>query len=192
MIPEFGLGGVLPPFLSDDVVGAFAPRSPYMARMSDVVARFCTSPERAEILKGLIEFRSSLREVGFSLGFQWLDGSFVEACETTKGRAPNDIDVVSLLQRPNNCSDFEAWVNFVEQHGATLLDQRHCKDNFHCDAYFIDLDISPIDVSLQTAYWFGLFSHQRTSFRWKGLVQVAIECDDEVAGEEIARIEAAW
>lgn len=191
-IPDFGLGNVLPPFLANDVVGAFAPRSPYSATMSELVTRFATSPERAAILRGLLHFRDEIRNLGFSTGFQWIDGSFVEQCEVVKGRPPSDVDVVSVMRRPDLYAEDAAWAQFVDQYGDTLLDQAHCKAAFHCDAYFIDLDIPPEFVSQQAAYWFGLFSHQRDTFRWKGMVQVELQCDDDAASVVLEEIEAQW
>jgi len=191
-IPEFGLGNVLPPFLDGDAVGAFAPRSPYQATMSEFATRFATSSERVSILRGFKQFRDELRAAGFTTGFQWVDGSFVEECEKVKGRPPGDVDVVSVLRRPADYFSPDAWEAFVNEHGEALLDQAHCKAEFSCDAYFIDLDISPDLVSEQTAYWFGLFSHQRDTFRWKGIVQIDLQCDDDAAMVALEEIEAAW
>jgi hypothetical protein len=193
VIPAFELGNVLPPFMHGDVTGAqAAPRSPYRATMTELVTRFATSRERAAILRGFKQFRDALRGVGFVEGFQWLDGSFVEACEVVKGRPPGDIDVVSVLRRPDAVAADSAWLQFVEQYGATLLDSDYCKATYSCDAYFIDLNIPPRFVSEQTTYWFGLFSHQRDSFRWKGMVQVDLRSDDEAAMQVLHRIEAGW
>lgn len=192
MIPSFGLGDVLPPFLGDDVVGAFLPRSPYLATMSEFVTRFATSPERAAILRGFKGYRDAIRDIGFMQGFQWIDGSFVEACETVKGRPPGDVDVISIIHRPTAHAASDPWAAFVDVHGDTLLDSQYCKATYSCDAYFIDLDIPPYLVAQQTAYWFGLFSHQRDTFRWKGLVQLDIQSDDEAAMELLAEIEATW
>lgn len=191
-IPEFGFGNVLPPFLANDVVGVFAPRSPYLATMSELVMRFATSPERTTILRGLIGFREEIRNLGFSTGFQWIDGSFVEHCEVVKGRPPSDVDVVSVMRRPDYYAEGAAWGQFIDQYGETLLDPAYCKEKFHCDAYFIDLDIPPEFVSVQAAYWFGLFSHQRDTFRWKGMVQVELQCDDDAASVALEEIEAQW
>lgn len=189
MIPDFGLGDVLPPFGGADVVGAVQPRSPYLSSMSEFVERFGTSPERREILRGLLDFRSHLRQSGFTEGFQWLDGSFVENCESVKGRAPGDVDVVSVLYRPDVHADDDAWGVFIEDRADTIFDSQHCKNTYRCDAYYIDLDVDPHSVAEQTAYWFGLFSHQRDTFRWKGLVQIPIDSDDEQAavliGEDV-------
>jgi hypothetical protein len=192
MIPDFGLGSVLPPFTEDDVVGQFLPRSPYKATMTELVTRFATSPERAAILRGFKDFRDAIRGIGFQQGFQWIDGSFVEACELVKGSSPGDVDIVSAVHRPAAHADATSWEAFVEVYGDTLLDQAHCKQTYSCDAYFVDLDVSPRLVSEQTAYWLGLFSHQRDTFRWKGLVQVDLQCDDEAAIQTLSEIEAGW
>jgi hypothetical protein len=130
--------------------------------------------------------------VGFAEGFQWLDGSFVEACEVVKGRPPGDIDVVSVVRRPAAVAADLAWRQFVAAHRGTLFNPDHCKATYSCDAYFIDLNIPPPTVSEQTAYWFGLFSHQRDTFRWKGMVQVDLQCDDDGAMQVLAGIEAQW
>ena len=185
------MGGVLPPFMGGDAVGAFHPRSPYLASMSELAQRFATSPERVSILRCFKRLRDALRGVGFEHGFQWIDGSFVEACETVKGRPPGDVDVVSVLHRPQAHHDQAAWADFVVNHSTTLLDPDHCKATYSCDAYYIDLDIFPRDISEQSAYWFGLFSHQRDTFRWKGLVQVDLQSDDEAAMHVLDGIEAA-
>lgn len=177
--------------MGGDVVGAAHPRSPYIASMTEIVERFAISPERANILRGLKQLRDALRGVGFKSGFQWIDGSFVESCEVVKGRPPGDVDVVSVLHRPPAQLDQAVWDDFVVLHGTTLLDADHCKATYSCDAYYIDLDIFPQSVSEQSAYWFGLFSHQRDTFRWKGLVQVDLQCDDEAAMQVLDGIEAA-
>ncbi|WP_309603042.1 DUF6932 family protein [Sphingomonas sp.] len=192
MIPEFELGNVLPPFMGGDVLGQFHPRSPYVASMSELVARFATSPERATILRGLMDYRDALRDIGFLRAFQWIDGSFVEACELIKGRPPGDVDVISVVQRPEEHADENAWAAFVGAHANGLFDSDFCKATYSCDSYFIDLGIEPSAVSEQSAYWFGLFSHQRDTFRWKGLVQIDLQSDDEAAMLQLAEIEAAW
>lgn len=192
MIPEFGLGQVLPPFMGMDVVGEYLPRSPYSATMQEVVQRFATSNERCIILRGLIQFRAALREAGFRDGLQWIDGSFVENCEAVKGRPPGDVDVVSLLSRPTHLLEEDAWAQFIEQNAATLFNTEWTKENHHCDNYYVDLGIDPRSVAEQSAYWFGLFSHQRDTFRWKGLVQVELRCDDEAAAATLAALEQAW
>lgn len=192
MIPDFGLGNVLPPFMGGDAAEVVLPRSPYAATMSELVDRFATSRERATILRGLKSYRDDLRSVGLSQGFQWIDGSFVEACEVVKGRPPGDVDVLCAVHRPAQHSIPDHWGKFVAAHENTLFDPQHCKATYSCDSYFIDLDAPPRSVADQTAYWFGLFSHQRDSFRWKGLVQIELQCDDEAAMQLLVQREAGW
>lgn len=193
MIPEFGLGSVLPPFTNNDVVGQERhPRSPYRATMSQLVQRFATSAERAQLLRGLKSYRDAIREVGITQGLQWIDGSFVEACETVRGRPPGDVDVVSAFHRPAPHARRDAWLQFIDAHRTTLFDREHCKNTYSCDTYYVDLDVQPHLVFEQTAYWFGLFSHQRDTFQWKGLVQLNLQCDDDAAMELLAEIEAEW
>lgn len=194
MIPEFSLGEVLPPFVGADITGgARLPRSPYPASMFALVQRFCTSSQRAAILRGLLRFRSDLRSDGFSEGFQWIDGSFVENCEAYSNRPPNDVDVVSLLRRPAAVASDEAWTDFVMARRSTMFDPGWTKANYHCDNYFVDLDMDPVSVAEQSAYWIGLFSHQRDTFRWKGMVQLELLAeDDKGAFALIEEREATW
>jgi hypothetical protein len=160
--------------------------------MAELFDRFGTSPERAAILKGFKAYRDALRAEGIVGGFQWVNGSFVEACELEKGRPPSDIDVVSLIYRPTDSKEDQIWQRFVTRHGSTLLDAGHCKATCLCDAYMIDLDIPPDLVASQTAYWFGLFSHQRDTFRWKGLIQIDLQCDDNAAMRLLEMRQKGW
>lgn len=194
MIPAFGLGEVLPPFVGTDVTGGqLLPRSPYPATAHELVDTFCTSRARATILRGLFAFRATLRAEGFAEGFQWIDGSFVENCEAFRSRPPADVDVVSLLRRPVAVADDASWIGYVTARQNTLFDPRWTKASFHCDSYFIDLDIDPISVAEQAAYWVGLFSHQRDTFRWKGMVKIEFgPSDDADALTLINEREATW
>lgn len=192
MIPAFGLGQVLPPFMGEDAAGVIQPRSPYSATITEFVQHFGTSAERCAILRGLLNYRTALRAAGFTDGFHWIDGSFVEDCEIAKGRPPNDVDVVSLLRRPNHVTDEAGWEQFIDQHASTIFDSAWTKQHLLCDAYYIDLGIDPRDIAEQGAYWFGLFSHQRETFRWKGLVQIELMDDDQGAEARLALLEQGW
>lgn len=192
MIPSFGFGDVLPPFVGPDATGAQQPRSPYAASPEDMVSAFCVSPERAAILRGLFGFRAELRANGFNHGFQWIDGSFVENCEAVNGRPPGDVDVVSLLHRPVAVRDVDRWVQFVHDRQGTLFNAEWAKATFRCDGYFIDLDAPSQNVARTCAYWVNLFSHQRATFRWKGLVELPFAVDDAAALAMIEERQDAW
>jgi len=52
------------------------------------------------------------------------------------------------------------------------------KANFRCDARFVDLRLGAYDVVSQARYWFGLFSHQRVTAIWKGMLEVDLLQND--------------
>jgi hypothetical protein len=154
--------------------------SPYHANMADMVRHFSLSDERTRILLGLLDYREALRKAGFIAGFQWIDGSFVENSESTRGRAPNDIDVVTFAKRPLPQLSGDEWVKFINNN-PNIFNPRIVKSTFHCDAYFVDLDKTSRLLVDDTRYWFGLFSHQRDSFLWKGMLRIDLASDDQEA-----------
>jgi hypothetical protein len=131
--------------------------------------------ERIEILKGLLDFRDGLKTIGIIDGFQWLAGSFVENIELNRGRSPADIDLVTFAHRPFH--DLAAWTNLV-QSNTQLFDPHESKQQFRCDAYFIDLSKKGDLIALDVAYFNGLFSHQRVTSLWKGMIVVPLASDD--------------
>ena len=125
----------------------------------------------------MVKYRSALRKAGISSGFQWIDGSFVENSEYIKSRPPLDIDTITFSYRPEKYHDIEDWLSFVQSNPA-LFDPEQNKKRYLCDAYFVDLFSSPLFLVNQTKYWFGLFSHQRETFLWKGMLDVPMAEDD--------------
>lgn len=179
---------MLPPFTGTEP-GLLATQSPHVATPLELVHRFGTTPHRNLLLRGLLGYRAALRGIGLTQGFQWIDGSFVEDKETILGLPPSDIDVVTLFERPPSVADEASWRIHVAPHRFTLFNPKHCKANYHCDAYPIDLGTSGSNVARLSAFWFGLFSHQRDTQRWKGIVQCALGADgiDDAASDELAR-----
>jgi len=178
MIPKFNESGVLPPFLPGSEPTVAADVAPYRISLSDLVASFGTTPERKRILVGYLNYRVELKSKGIVSGFQWIDGSFTENAELTKGRPPGDIDIITFGVRPAVVSDYDSWVLFVKTN-MHLFDPGNAKEAFNCDAYYVDLSIPPKFVVSLTAYWFGLFSHQRETFIWKGLLEISLDDADE-------------
>ena len=166
-IPKAELSGLLPPFLKSPLRRDGV--SPYLATSTELVARYATSPHRIRILEGLLAYRSELRRVGVSGGFQWLDGSFVE----TRSDEPNDVDVVTVASLPTSYSP-------SDDH---LFDAMEAKKRYLCDAYFVDLASGDATGTVtESVYWHSLFSHQRLSQRWKGLVQIEMAPTDGDTG----------
>ena len=146
--------------------------------MMELVGRFATSAERIEILNGLVEFRDRLRSIGITDGFQWLGGSFLENVELNRGCAPADIDLITFAYRPNK--DPAMW-SALFNNNIDVFDRAETKRTYKCDSYFVDLDKKGYLITLDTAYFNGLFSHQRVTSLWKCMVVVPLVSDDAAA-----------
>lgn len=181
MIPGYTISGVLPPYIGDDPTMRPA-MSPYSATLAELCKRFATSDERIRILRGLVAYRRALKSAGFSGGFQWIDGSFVEDVETTRGRPPGDVDVVTFtsLTPTLDFTDPQVSDGFLAQF-SDLLDPQQCKIDYACDAYLVNLSAPPITLVDDTRYWFGLFSHQRETALWKGILVIDFEGNEDDA-----------
>ena len=184
MIPDLNQSGVLPPFIPEQGPTDPSGMAPYKTTISEFVLRYAHSSERRAILRGLLEYRKRLKEIGVFSGFQWIDGSFVENVEQNCDRPPADVDIVTFALRPSN--DLEDWKKIVSENTDLFLPEE-AKLQYSCDAYFVDLNTHPIHVVSNTRYWFGLFSHQRESCLWKGMVEIPIVCGDEEALEILNR-----
>lgn len=175
MIPKFEESGVLPPFIGTCPTQP-ANQAPYKVTLETFVEHFATTKERKQLLIGFLEYRSTLKNSGVKNGFQWVDGSFVENVEKTRGRAPKDIDLVTFAHRPTGISPKD-WSSFVEAN-KSLFSPEMAKTSYKCDAYFVDLDIPSKAIVSQTKYWFGLFSHQRATSLWKGMLEVDLSYNE--------------
>ena len=111
-------------------------------------------------------------------GYQWIDGSLVEDVETTRGRPPGDVDLVTVAYRPT--SDAAAWRALVIGN-SHLFDPAISKIQFKRDAYYVDLNIPPHLIVDDTVYYFALFSHQKATFLWKGVLRIPLISDDHLA-----------
>lgn len=160
-IPAWNPQGLLPPI--DVVNPASVERSPYRVALLDVVAQFATSPERRQILRGWLGYRAALHGIGLTVGFQWLDGSFLEQVEVLENRAPKDLDVVTFLSPP------AGFAPSAQQ--MAVLDNQAAKQAFRVDSYFVDLNL-PVDELVQrSTYWYSMWSHRRDQ-AWKGYLEV--------------------
>jgi hypothetical protein len=173
LFPAFNGSGVIPPFVGENP-GQAGGSSPYKTDLATVANRLAANEERKTILKGLLRYRAALRAVGITAGFQLLDGSFTEDCENTRGRPPADLDLVTFAYLPVVPNEV---LEFVAAH-VELFDQAAVKAEYKCDAYFVDLAKDSRLVVEDTCYWYGLFSHQRETYLWKGMLKVALNADD--------------
>ncbi|MEP8853804.1 hypothetical protein ABKV46_06215 [Enterobacter hormaechei] len=182
MIPPFSVSGVLPPFVGEEPAIRSA-QAPYRITMVDLVQRFAISLERIAILEGLFAYRTKMRSLNV-MGYQWLDGSFVEDCERTRGRAPADIDLITFAYRPRD--EEGQWITpdaFLElmDLNPDLFDPETAKQVYKCDAYYVDFNQAPHTLAAAVTYWCNLFSHSRIQNLWKGILQVELNVDDSDA-----------
>jgi hypothetical protein len=112
-IPAFTISGILPPFLGPTPTNS-ALMSPFLTTLSSTANKFCGSAERREIFRGLLRYRQELFNIGFTSGFQWISGSFLEDIENLESRPPNDIDLVTFCHRPASVTTGPDWQAFNE------------------------------------------------------------------------------
>ena len=124
-----------PPFL--DNPASSRDRSPYRASLVDVVARFGGSESRRRLLSGLLDFRAALHAAGAVRGFQWIDGSFVENAEFSRGRAPGDIDAVTFFHVPEGYTE-ESFANAFPD----FFNPSAMKWDFGVDAYLATVNLN--------------------------------------------------
>ncbi|RZU98544.1 DUF6932 family protein [Spiribacter vilamensis] len=182
MIPNFNHSGVLPPFLPEIGPTDAAAMAPFRVSITDLVSGFAGSPERDAIMRGLLDYRAELVRSGIQSGFQWIAGSFVEDCESNRNRSPADVDIVTFARRPPGRKQYSDWAAFCREN-SDLFKRSVIKANYSCDAFFIDLEIPAEMVVSYSRFWFGLFSHQRETYLWKGILQVPLVGDDSQARE---------
>lgn len=192
-IPTWNPEGLIPPVDASNPVSSN--RSPYRVSLPDLVLRFSTTPERISILGGFLDYRAALHAAGVIEGFQWIDGSFTEEIERIGSRAPNDMDLVTFFKLPLGVADQSALVPrdpsiFPAGHttGATKL---ALKTRFRVDAYLVPIPsqaahLSRIDrVVERSCYWYGMWSHQRNTQRWKGYLEIDLDPADDAQARSL-------
>lgn len=172
-VPAFTIDGVLPPYTGiDGPGGATNHMTPYEASPLEVVTRFATTVGRREILAHWLDHRRLMRVLGVEVGFQWLDGSFVEDKE------PNDLDIVTFFRRPLNAQSAPEIDQLIRANPEVFI-RRRIRAVRRIDAMFVDLNGSSEGIIDATRYWCGLFSHRRVDDLWKGMVKVSLAVADE-------------
>ena len=180
-LPPFDHNLVLRPHRGDPVHRDHL--SPYPCTTLELCQVFGTTPERRQILGKFLEFRERLRGEGLTNGFQWLDGSFLEDVETREGRAPRDIDVVTVYWGYDLPFQMRLVASFPE-----VADPQLSKANFFVDHYPFDAGIDPQITLEHTRYWILLFSHTRLGV-WKGMIRIELDTpgEDAAARQELGK-----
>ena len=83
-------------------------------------------------------------------------------------RKEKDNSTVTLLISKG----FDAFAD--ESKDAQLFENGAVKATSGCDAYWVDVALGPGILLRQTTYWFGLLTHRRASYTWKGLSLIHI------------------
>jgi hypothetical protein len=185
-IPTFTIDGVLPPY-----VGQLGPgddpqaMTPFEATAVELVNAFGTTNHRRSLLQNWLDHRAAFRGLGFTQGFQWIDGSFVE------DKIPRDLDVVTFSRRPQRAAGAQALERLMRANPDQCI-RGPVKRRYNLDAFFVDLDGSKESLVNATRYYAGLFSHRRTDDLWKGMVQVRFDdpADDAAAAAALAVLAA--
>lgn len=189
MIPKLNESGVLPPFFPESAPTIRADVAPYLVSLTELVQNYATTNTRKRILIGYLEYRKSLKKIGINTGFQWIDGSFTEDVEQVRKRGPSDIDLLTFAFRPDpSFMNVDLWGKFIEDH-KQLFYPKDTKENFLCDAYYIDLNMHPVYLVKNISYWHGLFSHQKETFLWKGMLEIDL-AESEDGLEDLLSLEA--
>lgn len=185
-IPNFNCNGVIPPHNGNPVQPADV--SPFRATTLELCQKLATSAERRTILQGFIGYRTALRQFGISSGFHWIDGSFTEDVERLRGRAPGDIDVVTFFHLP---PPPVSTTPEQQQIQAILSNEIATKQHFHVHHQLVNLSWESGVIIECTRYWCGLFSHQRETEVWKGMLRIDLctPAEDVAAIEYLAAFE---
>lgn len=175
MIPEFNSNGVLPPILSE----TGKDRAPYEVDILEFCEKFGFSQERRAILSGLLGLRRDLKANGVCEGFQWINGSFLEHVEIIRERPPNDVDVVSFI-RLGNLENQERLLEEAPQlFTAGLAKQSYAVDHYIVQTDCVDGDEASVkNLVFESAYWYSLWAHQRSTLAWKGFVSIPLTSND--------------
>jgi hypothetical protein len=152
--------------------------------MVDLVSTLATTQPRRTLLKGLLEYRGLLAQLGYTTGLQLIDGSFAEQVELRETRAPNDIDVFSFVERPSRYrADPSLWVNtgFLDW-TQEVVERAKNRARFGLDTYAVAIDqAGPWETIIAAFYWSSLFAHKRITHDWKGFLQVPLNQSDDSA-----------
>lgn len=171
MIPPFDHNNVLPPFQGGDPTKRGS-LSPYKSDIMEFCQYFAKTPARKDILKGFVEFRIECLKYGIQLGYQWIDGSFVENVEISQRRDPHDIDVVTICALTDPNQQIAIANNFP-----AFVDPRLSKIKYKVDHYLCLVNVSPFATIENVKYWNQLFGHNRAG-TWKGMIELPLYNND--------------
>ena len=135
----------------------------------EVVETFAVTAARRTILRNVLVVRKVLQACGVINGVQWLGGSFVEQTALTRGRDPNDIDLVTYF------GEHAATVyNELLRRLPEFTDPSQMQAKYLIDNYFEQFLRDQTDMLGKVVYWSNLFGHTQQNVR-KGYLQVSLD-----------------
>jgi hypothetical protein len=181
-IPDFDHNLVIPPHTGDP--RDLSQLSPFHCTSLDLCRKLGNTPERREILENFLDFRDRLRGEGLTQGFQWLDGSFLEDIEAREGRAPRDLDLVTIYWGYDLGFQAALFGRFPEFATPSMAKAAYSLDHYPFDAGF-----NPLQTVEMTRYWAQLFSHNRLGV-WKGMLKIDLDTpvEDAAARAELLAV----
>jgi hypothetical protein len=112
-----------------------------------------------------------------------VDGSFSEDVERLRGRPPGDLDVVTFYYPPA-APPTAAQLPTI----AIITDQAATKKAFYVHHQLVNL-LSNGELIVESArFWCSLFSHQRETEAWKGMLRIDLNtvAEDSAAVQHLA------
>ena len=105
-----------------------------------------------------------------------MNGSFVEDTMQRAQRKPNDIDIVTFLQLPDDKTQAQLF-----DYDPSLFDPMKSKALYGVDAYAVVLDSGDLPYLVRrSVYWNSLWSHDR-NYLWKGYLEIDLASDEDAA-----------
>lgn len=181
-IPDFDHNLVIPPHRGNPARPEQL--SPYDCNTLEMCQKFATTKQRVELLKSFLAFRKRIYDNGVRMGYQWIDGSFLENVELRDRRPPNDIDVVTVFWGYSDDFLIQLKKSFPE-----FCLSKLAKERFKVDHFPFDAGASPELTLEQTRYWILLFSHNRLGV-WKGMLKIKLDTatDDAEAESYLSKL----
>jgi hypothetical protein len=64
---------------------------------------------------------------------------------------------------------------------ANAVEHDALKSTYKVDGYLVHLEAKSDDLVSQSAYWYGMWAHQKDTRLWKGFLEVALDPSDDAA-----------
>ena len=108
----------------------------------------------------------------------------IEICPRRK-RPPNDVDVVTYFHLPAGATQATVAASAPELFPSTEAEHDALKNKYNVDAFPISLGSNSERLVDRSAYWYGVWGHQRETFKWKGFLQLDLNPAEDAAARAL-------